>query len=390
MIHRSRVLLPVSLIAGAVLWAGCGTSSPSAASSASVSAKSPVTPKAVVSHKISNQWHVVGTLSAQEIGKEPGVRHLWLLTQLPATANHEAEYVGQSVSTTSKSVTTVTPPFLPPDNRTETAWGRTPQGLWWITFVSQSNIVRTAIWQPGRSEWTRLPNLTINPPSSNDATTPTLTVVRGRQGHGWMVSNYSGESGGAQTIVYGLHTQGWQVVHTFPLASSSQASNITWETPGPIGSLYVNPQGPDNPVTISRHGTILKTIPIPLPLAKHWGQYVLINGVHVVMSNTGVSYAIGNTLWQWQGSAVHSLIPTGSTLSNDGYTWLGFWQNQPVVSEDNANALFLYHHGQWISANALTRPDSSSTPLWKHDTLWSISNNTGQIWTKSLSSTALP
>jgi hypothetical protein len=378
--------------------AGCGSSATPTASAGTSLAKSSAPKKAVAPRKTSPyQWHVVGTLAAQDTvaGKEPGVHHLWLLTQLPATANHEAEYVGQSVSTTSKSLTTVTPPFLPPGNRSETAWGRTAQGSWWITFVGQnSDTVRTAVWSTGHQHWTRLPNVTI--PSG---TNPTVPVIRGRSGHGWLVSEYdmaydsSTNQYNSQTTVYTLLSHGWQEIHAFPVATSHYVDSFwnVWTTPGPTpGTLYVRPEGLINPVLVSRGGVVLKTLPLPHALATHWSQWQFSSPLDVVMSNSGVSYAADNSLWQWQGLSVHSLIPTGSTLASDGYTWQGLWDNQPVVSDSSTSALVLYHQGQWIPANVLARPGSHGNPLWKDHTLWSISNNTGKIWTKTLSSADLP
>ena len=393
---RSRVLWPLSVLASALLLAGCGSSSTPTASEGTSFAKTAAPKKSVTSSQASpDQWHRVGMIASQETlsGHEAGVHHLWLLTQLPATVNHAAEYQEQMAMTTGTTVSVITPPLMPPGNRSETAWGRTTQGTWWVAFVGQnhSNVVRTVLWKPGQTQWTRLPNLTLNPPSSNDSTTPSANLVRGRDGNGWLVSNYSsGFSNGAQTIVYHLNAAGWHVVHTFPLAANRPGSDITWQTPGPTGSLYVNPYGPDNPVTFSHSGTTLKTISIPQALDTHWGQQLIVNGVNVVMSNSGVSYAIGNSLWQWQGPSLTSLIPTGSILasSNGGYTWQGFWQNQPVVSNLSANAWFVYHDGHWMKANALTRPDSNAS-VWKQHTLWAMST-TNHIWTKTLASADLP
>lgn len=223
---RHRSLMATSVLVSTILFAGCGSAPTPSASAGTSLAKTSVKKTSRPAPKISaNRWHQVGTLAANDslAGQEPGAHHLWLLTQLPATANHEAEYVGQSVATTSDSLTTVTPPFLPPGNRSETVWGRTAQGLWWIAFVSQnSDVVRTAVWSAGHRHWTRLPDVPI--PSGNH---PTVTVLRGHSGHGWLVSDYYGAydpSTGhwnAQTTVYTLATQGWQEIHTFPVAPAT-------------------------------------------------------------------------------------------------------------------------------------------------------------------------
>lgn len=389
---RTRIMITTSVTISTFFFVGCGAAPTPSASLGTTSTKTATKQPAKLAPTMpSNLWHVVGTLAAQDsiVGKEAGLHHLWFLTQLPATANHGPEYQGQSVETTSHFVTSVTPPFLPPDNRSVTAWGRTAHGLWWITFVSQNDVVRTVTWKPGQSQWNRLPNITIKPPSPNDFSRPVVYVIRGRAGHGWLVSNYVGTSGGAQTIVYDLDRQGWHVLHAFPLASNSQASNITWQIPGPPGTLYVNPQGPSNPVLLSRNGSILKTLPIPQTIITHLSHDA---SVHVAMSNSGISYATGASLWQWKGTSVQSLISPGSVLYNN-YTWVGFWQNQPVVSEYSASPMFLYHHGQWIAANVLKPPasiDYTNFSFWKGHTLWWVSQNTGKIWTKTVSSSALP
>lgn len=126
---------------------------------------------------------------------------------------------------------------------------------------------------------------------------------------------------------------------------------------------------------------------LPHALATHWAQY-LTPSVNVVMSNAGVSYSHGNSLRQWQGAPVQSLIATGSALANN-YTWQGFWHNQPVVSNANTGALYLYHDHTWISASALAGPTSQATAVWHHTTLWA-DGETGPVWSKDLTPCTLP
>ena len=400
--HFSQSLLTGLGLIGSLILAGCGTTSATVSTHSAPARSHPTTSVAPPTVSLGS-WHVVGTIPAPdtEIGLQPESQHLWILVQTPATANHGTGYQGLAASLSGHTLHNLTPVLLPPGQRTLTSWNCTTHGTWWVVFVGHGldghRTIRTAVWQPGQTQWTLLPSLTVTAPH-HGSTAPTVSVVTGRNGHAWLVSNYNStmSTDVAQSVVYRLESAQWHKIYTFPLATDSVTMGIpqqwiTWSTSGPTGTLYVSPEGPGNAVLLTNHGSIQQTLPLPSAILTWISNHTAFTP-NIVMSRTDISYNITtDSLQQWHHTQSQSLISPGSLLAQ-GYTWQGFWHNAPVVSTTNTQGelvAYIYDHGQWHLASFLTRSESSSSSVaiaqWHSNTLWSLGSNGQTIWGKFLS-----
>lgn len=334
---------------------------------------------------------MVGCLGQLGIWQVEGI-----LLQTPATANHSAEYIIEASSINNLKVAPVTPRVSFPKSYINPAWGittapgkslawgRTPGGQWWIALTGSSNnnnqnTVVTEVWRPGQAAWTSLPTFTLNSPA-NGSSSPVALIYRGRNGHAWLVSDCFGTNR-AQTIVYRLVGTTWKQIHAFPIAQNPHSFGgpqpwLTAYVPGQAEQLLVLPEGPGNGVFLSTTGSILKTVPTPNALTVTSTLSVSPSGI-IYFRN------MGSKLWQWQGNQAKSLVPSGSTLSN-GFTWRGFWHNNPVVSIFNSNggdSAYMYQNRKWIPAPFIVRKGHNFANTvnhvdyvarWKGSTLWTV------------------
>ncbi len=340
-------------------------------------------------------WLPAGVLSNTDkpMGLQAGRRHLWLLVKTPATSTRPSGYRGEAASLTSLSVRAVTPPLPTAGSLNQTAWGRTPGGSWWVAFSGLSTlsnglpvrVVKTAIWRPGQPTWTQLPSLTF-PSSDNGGQAPQTVIVKGKLGHGWLVSR---TPAGERTTVYRLNPRGWRKIHTLAYSRPVTGSSFHWAVAGPVGQLFVKPAGADFALWMSASGSIQKTTPIPTLLSKQM-QTAFGDAPEVAVSNDRVAYlsstATGN-LWRWVGSRVQSLIGSQSPLAGDVIVWQGVWHNSPVVTAVNSRSLrqmvYVYRDGGWHPAPYLIRYPASAQPLGSHNPAYYSFWSGNTFWTMS-------
>lgn len=338
-------------------------------------------------------WLPAGILPSSDkpTGLLAGRQHLWMLVQTPATATRPAGYRGEADSLDSLSIGPVTPYLPSAGPLAETAWGRTARGYWWVVFTGVRDlpngtavrVVRTAMWRPGQSTWSRLPSLTLSS-SDNNGQAPKAVIVDGKLGHGWLVSHVAD---GNQTMIYRLSPHGWHKIRTLSYSSQPAASSFHWAVAGPIDQLFLKPAGADLTLWVNANGRILKTTPIP-PVLSRQMQAAFDNAPQIAVSNGRITYFASTatgSLWRWVGSRVEPLTGSQSPLASDVILWQGIWHNLPVVTAVNSHSLrqmvYIFRGSGWHPAPDLIRYSAAIRPLGSHNPAYYIFWSGNTFWT---------
>lgn len=353
------------------------------------------------------KWKVAGVIpeSDQIVGFQPSRSDMWVLTRIPATANSPSGYqvlgIQKSKTNRSDSIKSITPSYLPPSGNQPTAWGREPDGTWWMIWVPTSEFsnvheIKTAIWHPGLKHWSVLKPVVIKLSktlSEEGFDRKIGSVINGFNGTPWVVitaNNVTVVSASYyQTLVYRMANHDWkQVLNSEAVhVNAMLAGEVHWSTPANSSHLFLDCVGLE-PIVLSKSGVFNKWT-IPLSWLKHWYRNGMDGVMYMSPSDTAY-YWRSNTmfqttqLFQWHNTNKNTpkpLIAPGTLLAKETLHFEGFWGNQPVLFRTTNGMAYIYDHGLWHKAPELVR--NGHIVSWSGNALWYRTDSGHVVWTST-------